>query len=71
MSNNFNINNLVVDKIQTVYHGYVKCPICGETRGEISINAWRTGDRYDGYESRACVYIEYACGHDRRVLGSV
>ena len=49
----------------------VKCPICGETRGEISINAWRAGDKYDGYESRACVYIEYACGHDKRVLGSI
>ena len=49
----------------------IKCPVCGETRGNIEINAWRSGDKYDGYSSRACVYIEYACGHDRRCIGSI
>lgn len=35
MSNKFDINNLVVDKVQTVYHGYIKCPVCGFDNSEM------------------------------------
>lgn len=33
--NKFDINNLVVDKVQTVYHGYIKCPVCGFDNSEM------------------------------------
>lgn len=44
----------------------LRCPICGETRGRLAVNAYRIGDSEDGYRNKADVYFEYMCGHDTK-----
>ncbi len=46
----------------------LKCPICGETRGEMSVHSFRYGNSYDGYGYASDVFFEYACGHETRQL---
>jgi len=46
----------------------LKCPVCGETRGEVSVHLYRRGNPDEGYSNCADVYFEYACGHEIRKL---
>jgi hypothetical protein len=45
----------------------LKCPECGETRGLLTVDSYRTGDKYDGYHSTSDIYFEYVCGHKRKL----
>jgi len=46
----------------------LKCPVCGETRASVHVDAKRVGDREDGYHNTADILLEYPCGHPSRAL---
>lgn len=48
----------------------LRCPVCGETRGNIIVCGRTCGSKSDGYYNDANVYFEYDCGHELRQLYS-